>query len=189
LATEQANFYKTLTQSYAETFPEQQQILSSLTSEFQPILQAGPSQEGFAAPETAALRTQAADTTAQGAQQADVALQGKEATMGGGEFGPSGANQQLEAGLLSSAANENANLQENITAADYTTGRQNFDLAAQELGSVATTENPNAVAGVATGAGSAANTTQNDIAAENSAWMAPVFGAIGGLGAAAIGKA
>lgn len=186
LASEQTQFYSTLTNAFNETFPEQQQILSALTSEFQPILEAGPNQEGFSPAEESAMRTEATDLTARGANQADVALNAKEAENGGGAFIPSGANTELEAGLLSSAANENSTLQSNITQANYATGRENFLTAAQELGGTAAEENPLGFAGAATGAGSAANTTEQDIAQENSAWMGPVFGLLGGLGSSVI---
>lgn len=186
LADEQAQFYKELSSNYSTVFPEQQAVLSALTSEFQPILAAGPGQAGFSAPEEAALRTSAADATAQGAQQASVALRGKENAMGDAAI-PSGANLQLQSGLLSSAAQENAGLQNQITEENFATGRQNFLTAAQALEGTAGLENPNAFASAATSSGAAANTTMNDIAAENSAWMGPVFGMIGGIGGAIAG--
>lgn len=185
LADEQAAFYGELSQNYATVFPEQQAILASLTAEFAPILKAGPNQAGFSAPEEAALRTQASDTTARTAQQADVALGGKLAAEGDAAI-PSGAKSQLEAGLLESANAQNAGLQNQITTENYAVGRSNFLNAATALESASSQLNPNAFAGAANQGGAAANTTMNDIAAENSAWMGPVFGAIGGLGAAAI---
>jgi hypothetical protein len=187
LSQEQAKFYQELSANYATVFPEQQQILSSLTSEFQPILEKGINQTGFSAPEEAALRTQASDATARGAQQADVALGGREASMGDASI-PSGAKLQLESGLLNSAAVENAGLQNQITQENYATGRQNFLNAASMLESTASQQNPNTFAGAATSAVSAANTTMNDIATENSAWMGPVFGMIGGIGGAVVNQ-
>ena len=187
LSQEQANFYQELSANYATVFPEQQQILAALTSEFQPILAAGPSQTGFSAAEEASLRTEASDTTANAAQQADVALGGKEASMGDGSI-PSGAHLQLESGLLNSAAQENAGLQNQITQENYSVGRQNFLTAASALSSTANLENPNSYASAATTSGQAANTTMNDIAQENSAWMGPVFGLIGGIGGAVVNQ-
>jgi hypothetical protein len=186
LSQEQANFYQELSANYATVFPEQQSILASLTSEFTPILNAGPNQTGFSAPEEAALRTQASDTTARAAQEADVALGGKEASMGDASI-PSGAKLQLESGLLNSAAEENAGLQNQITQEDYAVGRENFLNAAGALDTAAGLQNPNAFAGAATSAGSAANTTMNDITQENQAWMGPVFGMLGGIGSAVAG--
>lgn len=187
LAQDQAAFYKQLTDAYKTVFPEQQAILASLTAEFTPILAAGPNQAGFNAAEEAALRTQASDTTTRGAQAADVALGGKLAAQGDATI-PSGAKEQLEAGLMESANAENAGLQNRITEEDYAIGRQNFLTAATMLEGTAGHLNPNAFAGAANQGGSAANATFNDIAAENSAWMGPVFGLIGGLGGAAIKK-
>ena len=187
LASEQAEFYNELSQNYSTVFPEQQAVLSALTSEFAPILAAGPNQTGFSPQEETSLRTTASDTTANAAQQADVALGGKEATMGDASI-PSGAKLQLESGLLSSAAGENAALQNQITQENYAAGLQNFDTAANALSGVAGLENPNAFASAATTSGAAANNTFQDIAQENSAWLGPVFGAIGGLGGAVINQ-
>lgn len=187
LANEQATFYQELTKAYSTVFPEQQAILNALTKEFQPILAAGPNQAGFNPAEEAALRTEASDTTTRGAQQADVALGAKLAAEGDATI-PSGAKTQLEAGLTESANAENAGLQNKITEENYATGRENFLNAASALESSAGLLNPNAAAGSANQGGSAANTTFNDIAAENSAWMGPVFGMIGGLGGAALGN-
>ena len=184
LASEQSAFYQELAQNYATVFPEQQQILGALTSEFSPILAAGPSQTGFSPQELTSLQTEASDTTAQAAQQADVALQGKEAAMGGGEI-PSGANLQLEAGLLNSAAQQNAGLQNQITQENYAEGYQNFLTAANELGSTASLENPNGVAGTATGAGNAANQSLSNIASENDSWYNALLGSVGGIFGAA----
>lgn len=190
----QTQFYKTLTDAFNTQFANQQGILDSLASAFEPIVAAGPNQEGFSAAEESALRTQAADTTALGAQQAAVALGAKEATLGDGTI-PSGASLQLQGGLLGSAANENARLQEHITESDFDTGRKNFLDAASALGGAAGLENPVGFANAAssggnasTNAGSATNSTFNDISTENSAWMGPVFGVLGGIGGALAGR-
>jgi hypothetical protein len=187
LAQEQASFYQELTQNYATMFPEQQAILKSLTSEFQPILEAGPNQTGFSAAEESSLRTTASDTTAKAAQEADVALGAKLDTMGDASI-PSGARAQLESGVLTSAAEENAGLQNQITQENYAVGRENFLNAASALDTAAGLENPNAFASAANAGGTAANATFNDIAAENNAWMGPVFGMIGGIGSAIVNK-
>lgn len=186
LAQEQADFYKELKANYSKVWGQQQSILAALTKEFQPILEAGPNQKGFSSEEEAALRTQASDTTANAAQQADVALGGKMNSMGDASI-PSGAKLQLESGLLNSAAQENAGLQNKITGENYAVGRENFLNAATALDTSAGMLGPSGAAGSATGAGSAANTSFKDIAAENSAWMGPVFGMIAGIGAAAAG--
>lgn len=188
LATEQANFYQTLTQEYQQNYGEQQDILSALTAQFKPILAAGPEQYGFAPAEDAALRTQAQEGTARGANNAAVALANENSAAGGGnEFLPSGVQSEEKAQLLESAAEQNAGEQEQITEAGYQQGEENFTQAENALAGTAQIENPTGYAGVATGAGSAANTTMNDIAQENAAWMAPVFGLLGGVAGAVAG--
>ena len=188
LSAEQNQFYTNLNNSYATTYAGQQNILNSLTAEFQPILAAGPNQEGFSAQEETALNTQAAESTAAGAQEAQVALGNKEAAQGGGAAIPSGAQEELSANIDTSAGNEEAALRTQITEADYQQGLTNFNEAAGVLGNTAALENPTGVAGAATSAGSAAETTANQIAQEETAWMQPIFGAIGGIGGAALGN-
>ena len=190
LATAQSNFYNQLTSEYSTMYGENQNILNTLTTSLQPIVAAGPNQTGFSPAETSAMRSEATDLTAEGYRSASTALNTKLAGEGGGNaFIPSGANEELKGSLMGSAEAENAQLQENITGANYATGRGNYFAAENALGgAVGQTESPLAgLGGAASSAGSAANTTYNDIAQENTAWMGPVFGAIGAVGGAATG--
>jgi hypothetical protein len=75
-----------------------------------------------------------------------------------------------------------------ITEANYATGRQNWQFATQALSNEASILNPEGMAGQATGAGSAEGTTANEIAQENaSLWEIPL-GAISGVAGQAAGK-
>ena len=187
LESEEASFYQTLTSAYQTQYAGQQSILSALTSEFSPILAAGPSQEGFSPQEATALSTQAENETTAGAQSADVALGAKETAEGGDAAIPSGAQEQLNTGLEENASNENAGLQEQITEANYAQGEQDFDTAATALGESASLENPTGVAGATTNAGTAAGNEANAIQGANDEWISALGGIVGGLGSAAIG--
>lgn len=180
-ATQQA-FLSQLTSEYGTVFGESQNILNSLTSTFEPILQAGPNQQGFSKPELTALETQAKQGTGQNYAQAAQALGDQQAAQGGGNtFLPSGAKSQLSEELAGSAAGTLSQEQLGITGANYAQGRANFNTAASALGGVASELNPEGMARQATASGSAAASTANQIAQENQSWMGAVGGVLGGI--------
>lgn len=163
---------------------------------FEPIIAAGPNQEGYSPAELTAMRTGASDAVAQGGQNAQIAANARAAASGDASI-PSGAQQQISAQINTAAGNENAREQEGITEQDYATGRQNFFTAAEGLpGAINTIEGAtsnfgNTAAGntnAATGAASSSMQGATDIANANNSWMGPVFGMIGSLGGAALGK-
>src|SRR5258708_29479008 len=55
---QQNTFYKQLSEQYATVFGQNQAITGALTSAFKPILEAGPSQEGFSPGQRTAMETQ-----------------------------------------------------------------------------------------------------------------------------------
>ena len=197
-ASASAAFSKMLSQDFGTVFGQNQAILGSLTSALEPIISAGPNQTGFSAPEEAAMRTQASDAITQGTQNAQIAANAKEAAAGGGSaFVPSGANQQIGEMVNTQGAIANANQQENITQANYATGRQNFTNAISELtGSAAQLESgmsgfAGATSGsenATTGAASSSLEGANTINQANNAWIGDLTGMIGSLGGAALGN-
>lgn len=178
----QADFYNQLTSSYKTEFSQFGNIANALTSTFTPILQAGPGQEGFSAAEKNALNSNATENTASQYGNAAQAIAQQGAAQGGGNaFLPSGVTQQLQAQNANAAAGSLASAKNTIVQNDYAQGQQNWLTAAQELGSTASMLNPTGFANAATGAGSAASTTENNIANQaNSLWQAGI-GAAGGL--------
>ncbi len=164
IAAQQQQFFNTLTSNYQQQFAGQTAILQSLTSAFSPILAGGINQFGYSPQETAAMRTQAAQGTAQAYSQASQAVGSQLSALGGGqEFLPSGGMGQIEAQLAGSAALQNSQEQLGITTAGYQQGTQNFLNAAQALGGVAQQYNPTAYAGQATAAGNAAFGSQTQL--------------------------
>lgn len=181
----QAAFYDELTKEYSTVFGKNQDILASLTKAFQPILDAGINQRGFSDEERQNLNSQAVTGTGQNYAKASAALGSIQGAEGGGTaYIPSGAKHQQQAQLAESAAANESNIQSNIVAADYATGRQNYFQAAGALGGVAGELNPVGYANAATGAGNAAANTANQITEAGNSWMSLVGGALGSAASA-----
>lgn len=188
-ADQEARVSQQMTNEFGTVFNQNEGILSSLTSALEPIVSAGPNQQGFSPAEEAAMRTQAMEaTSAAGKQASDSVRQELAAEGGGNSYLPSGSEAAINAGLAEQTAQENASKQLGITTADYGQGRQNFFNAE---GALATA--PGALENPATGAGEAAegaasNAFQgaNAINQANNAWEGELGGLIGSLGPAAI---
>jgi hypothetical protein len=186
-ASQQA-FYKTLNDNYTTMFGQQQAVLSALTSTFQPILQAGPLQAGYSPTQATALNTQSSETVASQYAAAQKATAQILAARGGDSTLPSSVNANILAQNTNQYAAQRAQALNQNTVNNYQMGYSNWQNAAGVLSNVANLQNPNAYAGQATGAGSAAGTTANQIAQQsNSVWNAAI-GALGSIGGAALGN-
>jgi hypothetical protein len=186
LAAAQQAFYGTMTNSYAQTFAGQQNILTSLQNAWKPILAAGPGQYGFTSAEDAAMRSQATQGTAATYAQASTALNANLAAKGGNGFIPSGENAQLNASVAEAAANQQSSENLGITEAGYAQGRANFNAASAAMGGVAAELNP---AGYIAGANQAGNSAY-DSAYYNQQMTnaASPLNAIGGILGGALGS-
>ena len=80
----QQQMYQTLNSSYQTAFGQSQAITNALTAQFQPILAAGPGQQGFSAGESQTLNTSAAENIAQNYAAAQKATAQVLAARGGG---------------------------------------------------------------------------------------------------------
>lgn len=182
ISDEQQQFYKTLSDEYTQIFGQQQGITSALTSAFMPILQAGPSQTGFAPSQETAMRTQNTENVATDYAQAQRATAQILAAKGGGNtMLPSSVTANILAGNTNAAAAQRAQGENAITQANYAQGYQNWNTAANVLGSTASLINPNSYSSSATNAGSAAATTANQISQANFAPWGAVTGAAGAI--------
>jgi hypothetical protein len=101
---------------------------------------------------------------------------------------PTGAQEQQQAELASSAANSEAQQKQQITQANYQQGYNEFSQAAQGLTSTAGLLNPTGYSGAATGAGNAAADTANQIASENNSWVNAALGAAGAIGTGVVAQ-
>ncbi len=148
ISGKQQAFDNTLQQSFNSRFGSQSDIMAGLNSALSPILEAGPGQQGFSPAELAARNTQAINTTAGNYRNAAQAVAGQLAGRGGGGSSGlvSGVDQQIKASLASQAAGNLSNQENQITAENYATGRQNFFNANAGLNALAGLENPNAFA-------------------------------------------
>jgi hypothetical protein len=123
-------FMQELMSNYSTNFGEQQQVLNHLNSVLSPILQAGPNQTGFSPSETAALNTQAIDTTGAGAANTERAIANETAGRNdSGNLAEAGNVAALKAGAASAAEGQLSNEELGITEANYATGRSNFNNA------------------------------------------------------------
>jgi hypothetical protein len=190
ITDEQQAFYKTLTDQYNTVFGQNQAITSALTSQFTPILQAGPSQQGFSAQQDQAMRTQNTETVATDYAQAQRATAQILAAKGGGNtFLPSSTTANILAGNANAAAATRAAGENQITQANYAQGYQNWQTAANVLGSTAGLLNPTGYAGAANTGGSAASKSATALAASSFAPWGAAFGALGSVGGLATGAA
>jgi hypothetical protein len=189
ISDSQQQMYQTLNQNYATTFGQDQAITSALTAQFQPILAAGPNQQGFSPGETQTLNTAATENIAQNYAQAQKATAQQLAARGGGNtLLPSSVSANILAQGTNSAAAQRASAQNTIQQASYAQGYKNWNQAASVLSNTAGLINPLGYAGASTGAGTAAATTANQIASQqNSIWNAAI-GALGSVGGAALGN-
>ena len=184
----QIDFMNTLSSEYKNVFGQSQGILSSLTSAFQPILQAGINQRGFSDAERNSMNAQATEGTAVNYDQAKRALQENQAAQNGDSQLTPGQDAQQQEELAATAAGTRSAQEQEITQADYATGRQNFMNASGTLGGVAAQLNPNGMAGAVTNSSEAAGNTANQIAQQgNSVWTS-VMGALGGVAGMAAGN-
>ncbi len=188
LADSQQNFYNTLSSNYAQQFQNQNAILGALNKSLSPIIQAGPNQFGFSKAETNNLNSQALQGTGQQYSNAAKSLGEQQAAQGGGNsYLPTGAQAQQQAGLAAGAANQASNQLMGVQQAGYQQGYNQYQSAVGQLGGVAGMYNPEGYAGQATGAGSAAASTANQVAQLNN--EASPWNLVGGIlgGAAGAG--
>lgn len=181
LEQQEASLDQTLQQDYAQTFAANQQILQSLNSVLQPIVEAGPNQQGYSAAELSSLNTQAIESNAQGYNQATQAAASRENAEGGGtSFLPSGVNAQINAEIGTAAESNLANEQLGITQANYAQGRQNWQTALAGEAGVASAENPLGYAGATTSANSTAFNEANQINQQSNQEWSDILGGIAG---------
>jgi hypothetical protein len=187
LEASEASFDQTLQSDYAQTFAQNQEILGNLNSVLQPIVNAGPSQQGYSPQELAALNTQATDASAQAYNEETQQAASQENAAGGGtSFLPSGVNAQLNASIASAAENNLSQEKLGITQANYAQGTQNWQTALAGEENVAGQQNPLGYAGQTTSANSTAFGEANTIQQEENQEESDIIGGVaqGALGIA-----
>lgn len=164
-------------------FGDSSKIFGDLVSSFEPILAAGPGQEGFTAAQKANLESQAITTTGEAYKHAQQAAGERIAAAGGGnQLLPSGTVAQLEQNLASLGAEQTSSELGAIRERSAELGRQNWLTAGQVLSGAPNVFNPATGAGSAmTQAGEGEAQTAGQIQQANNSWMNLVGGALGGI--------
>jgi hypothetical protein len=187
LQQEQMAFYQQGVQESQTAFAEDQGLLKQMEAVYSPILAKGPNQEGFSGAEKGNLDAQAIQGTASNYSQAARAVGEQGSAEGGGDNPlPSGGATQAKEEVATAAAGQESSEESQILQADYAQGYNEFTQAGGALATASSQLNPTAYEGSATGAGTAAENTANQINQEQNSWIAPVLGAAGALGGAAI---
>jgi len=190
LATQQTSAYTTLTNQASSQFGQASGVFNDLVSSFAPIVAAGPNQQGFSPAEVSAMNSQAITNTGQGYRNAKAAVGNAESAVGGGNTGDTsgGATVGENLSLAENAGNQTASELNNITQANYATGRQNYFNAASGLANAPSVfGTANQAANAATGAGEAAEKSTNDVASQDNSWVGAVTGALGNIAGVATG--
>lgn len=156
LANSNADFSKLLQSNYQTNNGNQQSILSNINRSLTPIVNAGPSQEGYSPAEAAALNTEAINNAGGQAKNLEQIVNSSQAGKGGGGSSglTSGIQQALNATAASSVANNLSSTQNQNLINNYNTGRQNYNAALAGEEGVASQYSPTALAGTAGGVGS-----------------------------------
>lgn len=186
LATEQANYYQTLTQNAQSEFSQSSNLAADFLKEFNPILQAGPNQLGWNTQEAADVNSNIVTTEGQATRNAQQAAGTQVNGLGNGnEYTPQGASTAIKNSINVAGAQATAQSQQNAQLADYQQGFQNFETAASALsGTPNLYATSTGAAGAANTGGSAADTTYNNIATEEMSPLSLVSSALGAAGTA-----
>jgi len=157
----QTAFYSQLTAENQQNYSQWQSLTASLNNAIQPISSAGPGQYGFSPGENASLNAGVVNTAANNYANQSVAQSNEVAASTGGTGLPSGAQEQLSQNLAIKQAQGVSAGENTITQAGYQQGLTNYNTALGQESSLISAENPNAFAGSATGAGTAATGSVN----------------------------
>jgi hypothetical protein len=167
----------------ATQYENQTALYAQVKSVLDPILNAGPNQQGFSAAELNDLNAQAVEGTAENYSAAGKAVGENLAGEGGGDNPlPSGAQTQLKQQAANSAAEQESSEETQIQGANYQQGRENFTNAEQGEMAIAAGENPTAYSSAAINAEGTAGSEANAIASENTSWINAAVGAAGAIG-------
>lgn len=186
--TGQGEFTKTLQRAFATNNTNQQQQLAFLSKS----LENGVTNPQGYSPETlAAMRTQATDTAAQNNVKVMQAVNEKNATEGGASATalPNGVQEQIEAGVGSTIANNEANAQLGITEQNGQLQNDNKWKAVQGEEGVAGLENPEGLASADNGAAGTVSNLSDAVTKANGPGIGSILGGIAGSALGAAGSA
>src|SRR5262249_43301641 len=124
---QQSDLFSTLKQQSQLEFGNASKVFQDLYDTFSPIVAAGPNQQGFSAPEKAALQSSAITNTGVATRNALQAAKEASAAVGGGNMAlPSGADIGRNLSVVNAGANETAKELSDINEKNYEVGRENY---------------------------------------------------------------
>lgn len=187
---QQQSQYSQMQQQAQQVFGASSSVFNQLQKTFQPIVAAGPSQQGFSPAEASNLKSGAITETGQAYKNAKAAVGNATAAQGGGNDPglTGGVSTGTDIAVANAAAGKTADQLNQINEANYQTGRENFNNATKTLeGSTQVFDPAVGFDNATTGSGKAAADTANEIASQDNSWVQGVTGALGGVASAATG--
>jgi len=181
IAAEEQSIASTLSADFGQRFANQNEVLQTLNQGLTPVFAAGPNQQGFSPAELAARNTQAINASAAAARNARQAAGNFAAGQNTSSGLTSGVTRQINAAIGSNATNQVATAQNQITAENYATGRENYFRAAGGLQALGQAYNPEAFGSEATSANQSAFGEADKIQSEKNAEQATLAGGIASL--------
>ena len=182
----QAAYYTQMTANAQQEFGDAATIFSQLSSQFSPILAAGPNQQGYSPAEIAQLNSQAATGIGQEAAMAKESLNSQTASLGGSANLPSGAALEADTGVAVGAGQQLAGTELNTQLQSEELGQQNWLNAAKILGGATGTFSQTAgLEGAANTGGADAFTSAQGIQQANDQWAGDLTSVIGSAAGAA----
>jgi hypothetical protein len=171
LANNESSLAGQMSNAFTQQFGAQSSILQNLNNQLTPVANLGPNQQGYSPQELAAMNTQAINNSGAAARNAQQSVAGTLAGQGGGGGNGlvSGIQQQIQGTIASSAANNLASTQNQITQQNYNVGRQNFENAVSGEQNLARAYNPEAFGNLASSTNQSALQDANQIAQEKQA--------------------
>lgn len=184
----QGSFTNTLQSSFANNNANQQQQLNFLSKNLQSAV---TNPQGYSPETLAAMRTQVTDKAAQSNKDVMQAVNEKNATQGGGSATalPSGVQEQIDAGVGTQIANNEANSQLGITEQNGQLQNENKWKAIQGEQDVASLENPEGMAGAGNNAASTVGGLSQAVTQANGPGIGSILGGVVGAGLGVAAKA
>ncbi len=178
IAADEGSFFRELMDHYKTIFGDMSKIYGDLTATFEPIVKAGPEQEGMTPTEYNTRSAQIKQQTGLATTHAEQAAADRFAAQGG--IVPSGARESILSKIQTEGAVEGSREQAALTAEDYAVGRQNWLNATKGILGAPSVFTPAIESGrSATAAGEGAFGAEAKMAEQQGSWLGAVGGILG----------
>ena len=186
-ATQQQQLMQQMTSQMSDVFGKDSTVFNNLMSSAQSIVAQGPGQQGFSQAELSAMNSQAISNNANQYKNVSGAVKSGQAAMGGGNsVSNAGATINANQSVAEASAANTANTLNQITQANYQTGRANYQNAVGvEAGLTNSFNNVSALENSAQ-AGTAANYSDQTAIGQQSQWLTKDISSLAMSGASAM---